>query len=201
MRVILASTNQHKIEEFQRLFAGDNLEIRGPRGWGLDPLMVEEAGKTFAANALTKACAYSSAYNMPALADDSGICVDALAGAPGVRSARFGSPDLDDEGRARYLLASLAGIEEPVRCAHYVCALALAVPSVDPVVAEARWYGRVAGDYLEGGTGFGYDPIFLIPRLGMPVTRLTPAQKDTLGHRGKAAWRLLVAIAARQHGE
>jgi XTP/dITP diphosphohydrolase len=191
MRVVLATSNRRKAEEFQRLFTGYDLEVRTPEEWGLNPLLVEEVGLTFAANALTKARAYSSAYRMPALADDSGIRVDALAGAPGVRSARFGRPDLDDEGRARYLLECLQGISDADRGAHYVCALALVVPDDNPIVAEGKWYGRVADQYLEGGTGFGYDPVFLIPSLGAPVSRLTAKQKDALGHRGKAARRLL----------
>lgn len=197
MRVLVATTNQHKAREFQRLFTGDILEVRTPAEWGLPPLTVEETGATFAANALTKARAYASAYRIPALADDSGIRVDALAGAPGVRSARFGRPDLDDEGRARYLLDCLKGISGCDRGAHYVCALALVVPGEDPLVVEGKWYGRVAEQYLEGGTGFGYDPVFLIPSLGEPVSRLTPAEKDALGHRGKAARRLMAAMTTR----
>ncbi|HXT37300.1 MAG TPA: non-canonical purine NTP pyrophosphatase [Chloroflexota bacterium] len=198
MRVLLATTNQHKAKEFQRLFAGNDLDVRTPTEWGLAPLTVEETGLTFAANALTKAHAYASAYRMPALADDSGICVDALAGAPGVRSARFGRPNLDDEGRARYVLDCLKGIPDHDRGAHYVCALALVVPEEEPIVVEGKWYGRVADQYLEGGTGFGYDPVFRIPSLDAPVSRLTPEQKDALGHRGKAARRLIAAIAARR---
>ena len=114
MRVLLASTNQHKAREYQRLFAGNDLDVRTPAEWDLPPLTVEETGLTFAANALTKARAYASAYRMPTLADDSGICVDPLAGAPGVRSARFGRPGLDAEGRARYLLDCLKGIWSPI---------------------------------------------------------------------------------------
>lgn len=197
MRVVLASTNRHKVEEFQRLFVGARLEVRAPAGWDLAPLVIEEAGRTFAANAITKARAYCTAYNMPALADDSGIRVDVLAGAPGIRSARFGSPDLDDAGRARYLLTSLTGIEEARRGANYVCALALALPGEPPIVVEGRWYGRVGHEYLAGGTGFGYDPVFMASSMGMPVSRLTPVQKDELGHRGKATRRLLSAISAR----
>ncbi len=191
MRVVLASNNHHKAEEFQRLFAGSTLDVRTPAAWGLAPLAVEETAQTFSENARAKADAYCTTYRMPALADDSGIRVDALAGAPGVRSARFGGSDLDDAGRARYLLSCLEGIEDSRRSAYYVCALVLALPEEEPVAVEGRWYGRVGREYVEGDTGFGYDPVFVIPSLGLPVSRLSPREKDNLGHRGKAARRLL----------
>ncbi len=197
MRVLLASSNQHKVSEFRRLFSTGVLDVRPPEDWGFSRLEVAENGVTFAENALLKARAYSTAYNMPVLSDDSGICVDALAGAPGVRSARFGSAELGDEGRARYLLSCLSGIEEPRRGAHYVCVLALVLPDGEPLLVEGRWYGEVAGVYLEGGTGFGYDPVFLIPSLGLPVSRLSVEEKDRLGHRGKAA-RALSAMVERR---
>ena len=197
MRVVLASSNEHKAGEFQRLFAGSALDVRTPAGWGLPPLVVEETGRTFAANALAKAHAYSTTYTMPALADDSGICVDALAGAPGVRSARFGRAELDDQGRARYLLSCLDGIEEARRGVYYVCALILAVPNEAPLAVEGRWYGRVGRSYEPGGTGFGYDPVFVVPSLDVPVSRLTPEQKDTMSHRGRAVRKLLASLPVR----
>lgn len=196
MRVVLASSNRHKAGEFHRLFAGSALDLRTPEEWGLAPLEVEETGRTFQENACLKALAYSTAYRMPALADDSGIRVDALGGAPGVRSARFGNPALDDAGRARYLLSCLEGIPDDRRSAYYVCVLVLALPDREPLIAEGRWYGRVGREYTPGATGFGYDPVFVIPSRNLPVSRLSPEEKDALGHRGKAARRLL----SRQFG-
>jgi XTP/dITP diphosphohydrolase len=194
VRVVLASSNQHKVAEFRRLFSTGMLDVRSPEAWGFPALEVPENGSTFAENALVKARAYCTAYNMPAISDDSGICVDALAGAPGVRSARFGNRGLDDAGRAQYLLACLDGIEAPRRGAHYVCALRLVLPTGEPLAAEGRWYGEVATAYMEGGTGFGYDPVFLVPSIGRTVSRLTTEEKDRLGHRGRAVRKMLAML-------
>src|SRR5579885_486352 len=123
MRVLLASNNAHKAVEFRRIFAGSLVELVLPGDLGLAALDVPEEGRTFEENATTKALAYLQAYRMPVIADDSGVCVDLLAGAPGVRSARFGSPDLDDTGRLHYLLSCLEGVPPERRGAHYVCSL------------------------------------------------------------------------------
>lgn len=157
-----------------------------------------EPSRIFAANALAKAAAYLQAYRMPALADDSGICVDALAGAPGVRSARFGDPALDDAGRTRYLLACLGGVPERRRDAHYTCCLALARPDRAPLIVHGFCYGLIAAHVVAGPTGFGYDPVFLVPALGRTVSQLTPEQKDALSHRGKAARALLARLASER---
>jgi XTP/dITP diphosphohydrolase len=194
MRVVLATSNPHKVMEFRRLFTAGGLDIRPPEDWGLGALPVEENGRTFAENALAKAYAYCTAYNMPAIADDSGLRVDALAGAPGVRSARFGSPELDDEGRARYLLSCMKHIGDRKRSAHYVCTLALARPEDDPLVVGGKWYGSIGRDYVAGTTGFGYDPVFVVPWLGVTASCLVPAEKDRFGHRGKAVRRLLAVL-------
>jgi XTP/dITP diphosphohydrolase len=194
MRVLLASNNPHKAAEFRRIFAGTIVELTLPRELGLAALDVPEEGHTFAENATTKALAYLQAYRIPVLADDSGICVDALAGAPGVRSARFGGPDLDDAGRMRYLLRCMATVPEPRRGAHYVCALVLARPDRPPLLAEGACYGAVATEEQPGTTGFGYDPIFLLPGLGTVFARVAPEEKDALSHRGKAARRLLAML-------
>ncbi len=194
MRVVLASSNAHKVLEFRRLFAAGGLDVRPPEDWGFPALPVEEKGLTFAENALAKANAYYTAYNMPAIADDSGLRVDALAGAPGVRSARFGSPELDDEGRARYLLSCMEHIGDRRRCAHYVCVLALVHAEGDPLVVPGQWYGSIGHDYVAGPTGFGYDPVFVVPWLGITASCLVPAEKDRLGHRGKAVRRLLEVL-------
>jgi len=151
---------------------------------------------TFAENAALKAQAYAQAYRIAALADDSGISVDALAGAPGIRSARFGAPELDDPGRVRYLLECLATIPEPQRGAHYTCALVLALPGKPPVTAHGYLYGRVATSVADGGTGFGYDPVFYMPVLGRTVSEIAASEKDRIGHRGRAARALVATLAA-----
>ncbi|MGH2345544.1 MAG: non-canonical purine NTP pyrophosphatase, partial [Chloroflexota bacterium] len=180
MRIVLASSNPHKVKEFRHLFSVSGLDVRPPADWGLAALSVEESGLTFTENALAKARAYCTAYNMPTVADDSGIRVDALAGAPGVRSARFGPPGLDDEGRARYLLTCMDMIEDPWRGAHYVCMLAFVCPQRDPVVVAGKWYGRLGREYVKGSTGFGYDPVFIVPSRGVAAARLTVDEKDQL---------------------
>ncbi|MDB5075985.1 MAG: XTP/dITP diphosphatase [Chloroflexi bacterium] len=200
MEILLASTNPHKIEEFNRLFLGSGIRVMGPGGSGPAPLNVPETGQTFLENAMLKALAYMEAYSIPALADDSGICVDALAGAPGVRSARFGPPYLDDAGRVTYLLDQMRDIPPPKRTAHYVCTLVLAGPSDEPIIATGMCYGEVAAEPHEGSTGFGYDPVFIVPSYGTTVSKLTPEQKDTVGHRGKAVRRLLHALRQKSPG-
>ena len=191
MRVLLASNNSHKAVEFRRIFAGSPIDLVLPSDLGLAALDVPEHGDTFEANANTKALAYLQAYRMPVLADDSGICVDILAGAPGVRSARFGAPYLDDHGRLLYLLQCLEGIPMERRSAHYVCCLVLAQPDRASLVAEGNCYGLVETAPQPGATGFGYDPVFWLPSLGKVFSQVTPEAKDEVSHRGKAARRLL----------
>ncbi len=194
MQLLLASTNLHKLQEFRRLFAGSDVDLVSPSDLGLAPVEVDEDGKTFEENALTKALAYYSAYRIATLADDSGICVDALAGAPGVRSARFGSPDLDDAGRVQYLLESLREVPARRRTAHYVCVLALIREGMEPLVRTGALYGYVEAAPAGGDTGFGYDPILYVPSLGRAVSQLTPAQKDAISHRGRAVYRLVASL-------
>jgi XTP/dITP diphosphohydrolase len=191
MDVLLATTNRHKIAEYRRLFKGSAIQVMGPLDVGLRPLDVAETGATFLDNASTKAKAYVQGYSTACLADDSGICVDALAGAPGIRSSRFGAPELDDEGRVLYLLECMKDVPVTKRGAHYVCAIALARPRLSLIVAEGRFYGEVAFAPSAGHTGFGYDPIFVVPRAGLTVADLAPEDKDAISHRGKAVGRLL----------
>jgi XTP/dITP diphosphohydrolase len=195
MELLLATTNRHKVVEFQRLAIEVGIRLIVPGIDGPEPLAVSETGQTFLENARSKARAYLQAYRMPVLADDSGLCVDALAGAPGVHSARFGPRHLDDAGRVHYLLQQMSTISPPKRTAHYVCALALARPDVPAVFAEGMCYGEIASEPRGGDTGFGYDPVFVLPALGMAISELSPAQKDVLGHRGKALRRLLSSLS------
>jgi XTP/dITP diphosphohydrolase len=190
MDALFASTSHHKLSEFRRLFAHTGLEIRAPADLGLPALAVAETGQTFLDNALLKAHAYREAYRIPVIADDSGLCVDALAGAPGVHSHRFGPPELDDAGRVDYLLQMMETIEAPFRTAHYVCALVLLLPGKPPVAVQGYCYGSITADVQPGPTGFGYDPVFRPSAWDRTVAQMTPAQKDALSHRGRAARKL-----------
>jgi XTP/dITP diphosphohydrolase len=196
VRLLLASTNAHKVAEFRRLFDGSRISICTPHEIGVPPVDAPEIGATFLENATIKAHAYLQAYRMATIADDSGICVDALAGAPGVRSARFGRPDFDDADRARYLLECLSGTPPALRGAHYVCELVLAFPDAASITARGALYGTVAEQWASGTTGFGYDPIFKIPAFDKTVSQLSVQQKDSISHRGKAVRHLIDAISA-----
>ncbi len=191
MKVLLATSNRHKIAEYRRLFAGSDITVVTPDEVGVTPPAVAEDGATFGANAFKKARTLALAAAWPALADDSGISVDALAGAPGLRSARFGSPLLDDRGRVQYLLECVKDVPPGRRCAHYTCALALVLADGTSLTAQGRLYGEIAPEASSGTTGFGYDPIFIVPRTGRTVADMTPEAKDTISHRGNAVRRLL----------
>ena len=160
---------------------------------------VIEDGDSFAANARKKAEAFVQANGLPALADDSGLCVDALGGAPGIYSARFAGLEGDDAANNRKLLQELAG-KEP-RTAHFTCALHLAFPDhQDPIAVE----GRVAGEILHapcGDTGFGYDPLFFCPELGKAFAEATAEEKATVSHRGRALRALVAQLQSNSSGE
>ena len=158
------------------------IEVVSPRDLGIT-VDVEETGTTFAENALLKAKAICKEANLPAIADDSGLCVDALNGAPGVYSARYGGEGLDDKGRYMLLLSSLRGA--PTRAAHFACAVACAFPNGDTLTAEGRCDGSIAYAPLGEG-GFGYDPVFLLPGTGKTFGQLTQEEKSAVSHRGRA---------------
>lgn len=159
---------------------------------------VEEDGDTFAANAAKKARAFAAANHLPAIADDSGLCVDALGGAPGVFSSRYAGVEGDDVANNAKLLRALSG--ETNRRASFVCHIHLAFPDGrPPLLAE----GRVEGEILrqpEGGQGFGYDPLFFSPELGMAFANATAAQKASVSHRGRALRRLAEQLRALELG-
>jgi XTP/dITP diphosphohydrolase len=190
MKILFASTSGHKLQEFQRLFAHSGLDLTPPRDWGLPALDVAETSNSFTGNAIIKARAYQEAYRIPVLADDSGLCVDALAGAPGIRSHRFGPPNLDDAGRVHYMLGQLSTIGDPFRGAHYVCALVFLLPDGGFITSEGYCYGHITRHVHTGSTGFGYDPIFRPGGHDRTFAEMTPEEKDRLSHRGHAARRL-----------
>ena len=182
MKFVLATHNPGKLREMGGILKDLGVEVVSPAALGI-PVDVEETGTTFLENALLKAKAICRAANLPAIADDSGLCVDALNGAPGVYSARYGGEGLDDRGRCMLLLNSLRGAT--TRAAHFSCAVACAFPNGDTLTAEGRCDGSIAYAPLGDG-GFGYDPVFLLPGTGKTFGQLSQEEKSAVSHRGKA---------------
>ena len=182
MKFVLATHNPGKLQEMGEILRDLGVEVVSPAALGI-PVDVEETGTTFLENALLKAKAICRAANLPAIADDSGLCVDALNGAPGVYSARYGGEGLDDRGRCMLLLNSLRGAT--TRAAHFSCAVACAFPNGDTLTAEGRCDGFIAYAPLGDG-GFGYDPVFLLPGAGKTFGQLSQEEKSAVSHRGKA---------------
>ena len=181
-RVVLATSNPGKVAELARAFPVWTLE-----GLGAHPrvTMPPETGETFEANATAKAVAACAATGLPALADDSGLCVDALGGAPGVRSARFAGEDAGDSANRAMLLRGLAGVEIPRRTAHFVCVLALATPSGHVEIARGECRGTILTE-ARGSGGFGYDPLFVPEGHSRTFAEMSVEEKETLSHRGHA---------------
>jgi XTP/dITP diphosphohydrolase len=183
MRLLLATSNPGKVREFRRLLAAVPVEVVTPRDAGID-IEVAEDGDTYAENAIAKARAYAEAAGCPALADDSGIEVDALGGAPGVRSARYGGPGLDDAARNALLLRELAGVPPDRRTARYRAVVAIAWPGGRVETFDGTFDGRIA-EAPRGEGGFGYDPLFLTAD-GRTAAELSDEEKDAISHRGIA---------------
>ncbi len=192
-RLVLASSNPGKVREIRALLDPLGIEVLLQSELGIAD--AEEPHHTFLENALAKARHASRAAGLPALADDSGLCVDALGGAPGVQSAYFAGKDGDRETRDarnnQKLLASLGND----RAAHYRCVMVLvrSADDPDPLVAEGRWHGEIARTPL-GLNGFGYDPYFYVPSLGRTAAELEPAHKNRISHRGQALARLVTLL-------
>ena len=186
--LVLASNSAGKVREFGALFADLGIKIIPQGNLGIAP--APEPYCTFIENALAKARHASEQSGLPALADDSGICVNALGGEPGVRSARYAGEGASDANNNAKLIAQLQGKTD--RGAHYVCALVLIQHALDPepLVVQTRWHGELL-DAPRGHHGFGYDPYFWLPALGMTAAELEPAQKNTISHRGQALHQLL----------
>ena len=181
-KFVLATHNPGKLAEMKAILSGLGVEVVSPAEAGVE-VDVEETGTTFAENAMLKAKAICAAAGLPAIADDSGLCVDALNGGPGVYSARYGGEELDDRKRRLLLLRNLRG--QTTRAAHFTCAVACAFPDGDTLTAEGRCDGAIAFAPLGEG-GFGYDPVFLITEKGKTFGQLSPEEKSAISHRGKA---------------
>lgn len=181
--IVLASNNAGKLKEF--------FQVLAPLGFKLQPQSAyqiadaEEPYYTFVENALTKARHAARQSGLPALADDSGVCVAALGGAPGVRSARFGGEPKSDQNNNQHLIQMLANHEN--RAAYYYCVLVFVRSELDsqPIIADAAWHGQII-DAPRGSSGFGYDPHFYIPALGKTAAELSPDEKNHYSHRGQA---------------
>ena len=185
MKVVLASKNPHKLEEISQITRKFDMELVMESDLGVD-IDVEETGTTFEENSFLKANAVMKATGLPALADDSGIAVDALNGEPGIYSARYGFDDtLDDWGRLQLLLKNTEDVPDGQRQAQFVCVITMVTP--EGRVIQAR--GEVHGELLrepKGENGFGYDPIFYYPPLGKTTAELSPEEKNRVSHRANA---------------
>ncbi len=194
LKIVLASNNKGKLREFGAMLAPLSIEVH-PQG-EFQVSEAEEPYGTFLENCLAKARHAAQSTGLPAIADDSGICVDALGGAPGVLSARFaGEPKSDARNNAK-LVESLKG--QSNRRAHYTCVL-VAVRHADdpePIIAEGRWYGEVT-DTPQGEGGFGYDPHFYLPECGKTAAQLTADEKNAISHRGIALRKLVDEMKKR----
>lgn len=197
-RLVLASGNAGKLREFRRLLEPLGVEVI-PQA-ELRIAEADEPHMTFVENALAKARHASACSGLPALADDSGICVDALGGAPGVRSARYAGAPSSDARNNEALVAALRGVAD--RRAHYYCVLVLVRHADDPqpIIAEGVWRGSIV-EVPRGDGGFGYDPHFQDEVTGLTGAELALARKNALSHRGKAMRRLLAQLEALQRDE
>jgi XTP/dITP diphosphohydrolase len=180
--VVLATKNRGKISEFQELFEGSGIEIKTLDDFGPIPPVIED-GDTFEENAVKKAQFTSRILGIPAIADDSGLTVKALQGAPGVFSSRYAGENADDKANNRKLLTAMEGIED--RAAAFVCVLAIAVPRGPALIYEGSCEGIIAGT-PEGDMGFGYDPLFYYPPLQKTFAQLALEEKNRISHRGRA---------------
>lgn len=182
MKLVLASKNQKKLVEMREILSGLGVEVCLQSEVGVD-VDVEETGTTFEENSMLKAKAVMEASGLPAIADDSGLCVDALDGAPGVYSARYGGPGLDDTARYRLLLENMRG--QTPRTAKFVSVITCCFPNGDVLTARGECPGTIS--YApQGEGGFGYDPVFFMPELKRTFAQLTPEEKNSISHRGKA---------------
>lgn len=188
-RLVVATGNRGKLAEIREVLAGTGIELVAQSELGISD--ADETGTTFVENALIKARHASRVSGLPALGDDSGICVDALSGAPGLISARYAGAHGDGVANIVKLLGALEGIEDARRGAHFHCTIVLLQTADDPapMIAEGRWNGRIL-HAPRGENGFGYDPIFFDPVLGKGAAELDPDVKNRVSHRGQALARL-----------
>ena len=182
MKLVLASKNEKKLVEMNDILSHLGIEVCSEAEAGVD-IEVEETGTTFEENSLLKAKAVMEASGLPAIADDSGLCVDCLNGAPGVYSARYGGGELSDEARYRILLENMRG--QMTRAAKFVSVITCCFPNGDVLSARGECPGTIAYAPMGEG-GFGYDPVFFVPELKKTFSQMTADEKNAISHRGKA---------------
>ncbi len=192
--LMLATTNPGKVKEF-KILLGQSEDFKGltlltPNDWPKRLPEVQETGATFAENARLKAVALAQVTGLPALADDSGLCVDMLGGEPGLHSARWAGADATDADRNAWLLARLSGVPAERRTARYVCVVSLAGPDGRSAEAEGTCNGVILEE-ARGANGFGYDPLFFVPKFGRTMAELAEAEKNRISHRARAFAALL----------
>ncbi len=192
-KIVLATGNPGKVREFNAILTGLEVEIVPQSAFAVPE--VEETGLSFVENALLKARNAARHTGLPALADDSGLVVDALEGAPGIYSARYDGPEADDRANIAKLLAELGETPAEWRGARFHCALALLRHAADPMplICQASWEGLITFEPYGDG-GFGYDPVFLVPSEAQTAAELDPAVKNRLSHRGQALAQLAQAL-------
>lgn len=197
-KLVLASGNKGKLKEFGQVLAPLGFEVVPQSEYQVQD--VDETGLTFIENALLKAREASRVSGQPAMADDSGIEVDALKGAPGIYSARFSGPGATDQKNNAKLLQELDGLPEAARTARYWCVLVYLRHADDPtpIIAQGSWEGRIL-EAPRGEGGFGYDPLFWVDAMGCSAAELAPEEKNRLSHRGKATLDLITQLKQREN--
>ncbi len=185
MQLVNASGNSGKLSEFRVMFECDDVEVRAQSDF--DIVDIDETGQTFVENALLKARHAALISGLPALGDDSGLCVDALGGSPGLLSARYGGVHGDAARNIERLLRELDGVQTGQRTARFHCVLVLLHHAADPqpLIAEGSWEGRILTE-RRGDGGFGYDPVFLDLESGASAAEIAPSLKNRVSHRGRA---------------
>ena len=192
-KIVLASGNAGKLAEIARILEDLDIAVVPQSEFGVAD--ADETGTTFVENALIKARHAVDATGLPAIADDSGICVDALDGRPGVYSARYAGPDATDDSNNDLLLRELDGVPDDERGAAFHCVACFVAPGFDePVIAQGEWRGRILRE-RRGAGGFGYDPLFYLPSLGLSSAELSPQEKNARSHRGQA----IAALGRKLH--
>ena len=189
MKVVLASQNKHKLTEIQAILSRFDMELvlQSELGVSID---VDESGSSFEENSELKARAVMETTGLPAIADDSGLCVDVLGGAPGIYSARYGAPDcVTDRDRLNYLLQNMRGVRSDERTARFVCVITLLYPDGRKLVARGSCEGLIAFE-PRGEDGFGYDPVFYVPSMGCTFAQMGADCKNRISHRANALMRL-----------
>ena len=183
MKIIIATHNKHKLQEMSRILSPMGYEVVTDRDLGIELTDAEENGETFLDNARIKAESGCRESGLPCIADDSGLCVDALDGAPGVFSARYSGVHGDDDGNNKKLLSELDGVPTEKRTAHFACAICVSFPDGSEVTATGKCEGYI-GYEKKGTNGFGYDPLFMVG--DRSLAEMTAEEKDAISHRGNA---------------